>query len=426
MHEINVANSLQKRLANNDLFFGLWAGLACFTAYFCMYMYRKPFTAGSYEQLEVFGVDYKIILVITQVLGYATSKLIGIKLISELDNSKRIRLFLGLIAIAWFALVGFAFTPASWAWLWLFINGLPLGLIWGIVFSYCEGRKLTEVLTVMLSANFILSSGIAKSIGKAMILEGIPERFMPMLTGLLVFPLLLIALWMLQKIPPPLGKDLQLRALRKPMNREDRLALIKEFKLPLGLFITIYLVLTIIRDIRDNFAVEIWERLGFGESPEIFSTTELPVTIAILLCLGFLYKIKDNRKALNYNLLISTFGFILLLLSTYLYKIELLVAVWWMILSGIGLFLPYILLNGILFDRFIATYRITGNVGFIMYMADATGYFGSIAILVYKNFGGGSLNWLDFYIQLCYAGSIIGVILLAILFWSFSNYFAKS
>lgn len=415
---MSVKNTISRLLSSSNLFFGIWASFASFLAYFCMYMYRKPYTAGTFDSLSFFDIDYKILIVVAQVTGYALSKFIGIKVISELDNSKRIQLFLLFIGVAWLALVGFAFSPAYLGPLWLFINGLPLGMIWGILFSYCEGRKLTEVITVFISTNFILSSGIAKSLGRWVLSLGYTEHMMPMIIGLIVFPMLLFALWMLSKIPPPTKEETQQKTKRNPMTSRDRKLFVKKYWLPLTLFILFYLVLTIIRDIRDNFAVEIWNGLGYGEHPEIFTTTELPVTLLILISLGLLYRIKDNKKALLVNMLLSFLGISLFFGTTLLMDANLLNPILWMILSGIGLFLPYILLNGIIFDRFIASFRIIGNVGFIMYLSDAFGYLGSILIMLYKNFGNATIEWLAFYKNLCFFGGFIGLFLSFGIFYS--------
>ena len=47
----------------------------------------------------------------------------------------------------------------------MFMNGLFLGMIWGLVFSYMEGRRVSEVLGAVLCASFIVSSGAVKSVG---------------------------------------------------------------------------------------------------------------------------------------------------------------------------------------------------------------------------------------------------------------------
>ena len=66
-----------------------YGGVVAFCAYFSMYAFRKPFSAATYEDVAgwTFVLDYKIALVIAQVLGYALSKFIGIKVIAELDGS---------------------------------------------------------------------------------------------------------------------------------------------------------------------------------------------------------------------------------------------------------------------------------------------------------------------------------------------------
>ncbi|WP_255577433.1 DUF5690 family protein [Elizabethkingia sp. JS20170427COW] len=101
-----------------------------------MYAFRKPFTIALFNDLDFFGIDYKIALVLFQVLGYAFSKFLGIKIISELENNKRKYYFLGLIIVVELALalVLFAITPRPYNAIFMLLNGLPLGMIWGIVF----------------------------------------------------------------------------------------------------------------------------------------------------------------------------------------------------------------------------------------------------------------------------------------------------
>ena len=65
--------------------------------------------------------------------GYALSKFIGVKAISEIAPVRRALAILGLIALAWLALIAFALLPAPWNVAAMFFNGLPLGMIWGLV-----------------------------------------------------------------------------------------------------------------------------------------------------------------------------------------------------------------------------------------------------------------------------------------------------
>ena len=135
----------------------LSVGSAAFLVYFCMYAFRKPFTVGLFDEVDVWGFDYKIILILAQVLGYACSKFIGITVISAMLQRQRAMMILGLVVAAELALLGFALVDAPYNIIFLFLNGLPLGMIWGVVFSYIEGRRTTELLAVILSASFIMS-----------------------------------------------------------------------------------------------------------------------------------------------------------------------------------------------------------------------------------------------------------------------------
>ena len=83
-----------KRLA--DALFILWAGGAALLSYSLVYALRKPFTAAGFDGLDFFGMDYKTATSIVQISGYFISKLIGIKVISELKKENRQRAFVGM------------------------------------------------------------------------------------------------------------------------------------------------------------------------------------------------------------------------------------------------------------------------------------------------------------------------------------------
>lgn len=416
---MSLSSLLTRRLsaAPNPVFM-LFAALSAFAAYLCMYAFRKPFTAGAYAGLSLWGVQFKIVLVIAQVAGYALSKFIGIRVISGLNARRRGLTFLLLIGVAELALLGFALTPFPWNAGWLFVNGLPLGMIWGIVFSYLEGRRNTEVLAAALSINFIISSGFVKTVGRWLLDSGISEWWMPVMAGLLFAPLLLLSVWLLERLPKPSDADIASRAPRPSMTATDRRTLFLRYAPGLLLLTGVYLLLTIVRDVRDNFAVEIWADLGYAGNSALLTTAELPVAILTLLGIGGLMVIRDNFKAFQMNHALSLAGALLLALSTLVFQYGQLSPLIWMISSGFGLFLPYVIFNGVLFDRFLATFRERGNVGFLMYIADAVGYLGSVGVLLWRNFGAAKLRWLDFYTALCY-GSAALIIVLTALSWRY-------
>lgn len=381
----------------------LKATLAAFGVYFCMYGFRKPFTVASFEGLAYFGVDYKILIIIAQAVGYFISKFIGIKFISELQPEKRITYLLAFIAVAELALLGFAAVPAPYNIVFMFINGIPLGMIWGIVFSYIEGRKTTEIIGLFLCSSFVVSSGFTKSVGK-FLMDHFPvsEFWMPFCTGLIfIIPLIIFAV-LLEKIPKPTEEDILLKSKRQPLNRTERKALIRQFFIPIVCIIFLYICLTVLRDFRDNFNREIWDGLNFTFDSSIFTLTEIPIAVMVLLILSFMVKVKNNKKAFAYYHYILFGGILTVGFSTYLFQNASLSPFMWMVISGFGMYICYIPFNGIYFDRMIAAFDIKGNVGFLIYTVDSFGYLGSVLILLYKNFGSAQTSWLSFYIHLNY------------------------
>lgn len=390
--------------------FALYGGVMAFGAYFAMYAFRKPFTAASFADVAGVIVDYKVALVIAQVFGYALSKLAGIRVVSELPAAYRAAAIVGLIAVAELALVGFALTPAPWNIGFLFLNGLPLGMIWGLVFGFLEGRKTSEVLGSILCASFIVSSGVVKSAGKWMMAQGFADEFwMPAVTGLAFTPLLLICVWGLAQLPPPSPEDEALRVRRAPMDKASRAALFKRYAPGLLALIAVYVGLTALRDFRDNFAAEIWTGLGYGDSAPIFSLSEIPVAVFVLLAMALLAVFRDNRQALTANLVLVAAGLLLAGGASAAFLLGVLPPLWWMIVLGAGIYLAYTPFNGLLFDRFIACTGSVGTAGFLIYVADASGYAGSVALLLLKNLSDLSLDWVGFLAAVSIVTALIGM-----------------
>ncbi len=404
------------------LLFVLHASLAAFGTYFCMYAFRKPFSVASFEGLTYFGINYKILLVIAQVVGYALSKFVGIKVISELRPNRRLHYLIALIALAEISLLLFALVPAPYNIAFMFLNGLPLGMIWGIVFSYVEGRRVTDILGVVLSASFIVSSGVVKSVGLYVMNHwSIGEFWMPVVTGALFFVPLLVSSYLLQRIPPPTQEDIRNRTERMPMTKTDRAALVKQFFFPLLLVILFYTFLTAFRDFRDNFARELWDSIGYRSDVSVFSSSEIIIAIVVLLIIGSIFYIKDSFKALLTYHWLLLLGIVVLAVSTVLFQTSELDPFVWMVATGFGLYICYVPFNCLFFDRFIAAFKVKGNSGFLIYIADAFGYVGSVLVLLYKNFGQAKVSWLNFFVYGTYAVALIGLVVTVALFFHFAD-----
>jgi hypothetical protein len=389
--------------------FLLLAGTAAFAAYFAMYAFRKPFSVAQFEDVTGWGfaLSYKSALLIAQIVGYALAKIVGIKIIAELKREQSAIAILALIGVAWLSLVLFALLPPPWNIALLFLNGIPLGMIWGLIFIFLEGRRSSDLLGAMLCVSLIVASGVVKSVGAWVMLQGVSEYWMPAATGVLFFPLLFAAVYVLNRLPPPDAVDKAARTARKPMLAHERNAFLKRHALLLAVLVLAYVAITALRDFRDNFAPELWSQMGFAKDPALFSASELPIGFIVLLSLGLLVLVRNNGRALMLVIAMITFGMLLLGGSTLAFANGLLTPMAWMILSGLGLYLAYTPFNALLFDRLIALFGQPGNAGFLIYVADACGYVGSVGLMLYRNFGAPKLDWLNFYIACCIATAIL-------------------
>ena len=391
----------------------IYIAVICFLTYACVYAFRKPFTVGFYtDQPSYWGIDFKNVLVISQVLGYAISKVIGIKFVSELKKVGRGKILLFLILLSWIPLLLFPFVSSPFKIACLFFNGIPLGIIWGIVFSYIEGREATDFLGTSLAVSYIVSSGVVKSTAKWLQLSfDVAELWIPFVTGLIFFFPLVLLVYLLEKIPQPSTYEMALKTPRIPMTSLERNFFLNKFRYGIISFILIYIFLTIFRDLRDNFAADIWSDLGFSSNANVFTNTEIPIALIVLVIVAAVVLIKNNKVAFMTSQLIVMAGFLIVFLATVAFKMLLLDGFYWMFLVGLGLYMGYIPFNSILFDRMIAAFKLKGNVGFLMYLMDSFGYVAAVLIITAKNMLHINVNWVTFYSNSVLIASIVGLLI---------------
>src|SRR5579872_4278945 len=397
--------------------FTAFAGFAGFATYFSMYAFRKPFAAASYGEPTGwdYALDFKIALVIAQVLGYAASKFVGIRVVSGMRSTYRAQAILGLIGASWLALVVLAVAPPLVKVFALFVNGLCLGMIWGLVFAYMEGRRTTDILGAVLCASFIVSSGAVKSVG-LLLMEylHIPVLWMPAATGLVFMPVLLFGVWGLASLPPPSPADEAARVRRAPMSMPEIRSFLVDYGTGVTLLVATYVLATALRDFRDNFGAELWSALGYANPASVFTATEIPVAAVALFAMGIIVKVRSSARALQVIHGLLLLGLALLAGSTLAFDAGWIGPLPWMIASGAGLYIVYTPFNAMLFDRLIAFSGRVATAGFLIYVADASGYLGSVALLLWRNFGGFKLDWLQFFTLSAYATSLIGAVLTAL------------
>ena len=315
-----LSPSAQKKLS--DLLFILYAGGAALLSYSLVYALRKPFTAATFDGMELFGMDYKIATSIIQIFGYMVSKFIGIKLISELKREGRLKFILVSILVAELSLVLFGCLPR---------------------------------------------------------------------------PFNVLALFVLDHLPKPTAEDKALRVERVTLNKQQRWNLFRSFAPILTLLFFANLFLTVLQDVKEDFLVKIIDVNAAGLSPWVFAKVDGVVTLIILAIFATLAVMKSHIKVLSVLLTLVIAGAITLSTVAFNYHTLQLSPLVWLFIQSLCLYFSYLSFQTIFFDRFIACFRIKGNVGFFIAMVDSIGYTGTVVVLVVKECFNPDLNWLEFY-----------------------------
>lgn len=324
-----------------DWLFVLWAGGTALLSYSLVYALRKPFTAAEFEGLQVYGMYYKIAVSIIQLLGYVSAKLLGIKYISELRSEGRLKFIIGSAALSEISLIAFGVLPIPYNIVALYFNGLSLGCMWGVIFSFLEGRRTTDILASIMGVSMALSSGVAKSLGLYALNQlHVSEFWMPALIGA-------------------------------------------------------NLLLTVQRDIKEDFIVCIIDVQTI--SSWAFAQIDSIATFVLLAVFALLATTYNHLKVLCMLLILSTFGMGTLAFLGATEGNEHIPTTIWLFLQSLCLDIAYLSFQTIFFERFIACFKIKGNVGFFIITIDFVGYLGTLGLLLFKEFCASHIDWASFY-----------------------------
>lgn len=398
----------------------LGLGVAAFCTYLCFYPFRRAYTAATFDDLYFFGVHFKILMITAQVMGFAVSKGIGVKIVSEMKPQNRARNLMIFTGLSGLSMLFFGIVPAPYNLIFVFFASLPLGMFYGVILGFLEGRMITDLLVAALTASFIIGSGFAKSIGKwVMEILGVSEFLMPFVADVLMFIPLCISIWFLAQMPVPNASDINDRVERRPMFKEERKAFLKEFGLGMFLFIISYVLLTAYREFRDNFMPEILKELGYGGQTSLFTKTEVPIAVIVLLLMASMRLITNHKKAFLLIQSLLLLGAVIIAVSTFLYQIQVINPIFWLIGVGFGAYIAYSMCNSLYFERMLAAFKYTATVGFMITLADYYAYFGSLGVLFYKNFFQTEMPNVTFFIYTSYflSGTYFLMVLVSIFYF---------
>jgi Family of unknown function (DUF5690) len=401
------------RVLSHPVGLAVWCVVASFGTYACMYGFRKPFTAAGFVS-EPFGAGMKAWLVGAQLIGYTAAKFLGIRVIAEMTASRRIGVLLGLIAAAEVSWLLLGLAPRALGLLALFLNGLSLGMVFGLVLGFLEGRRLTETFMAGLCASFIVADGFSKSVGLWLLHHKIPEAWMPAVAGLLFAGPLVVFVEMLRRIPGPTALDLSVRSVRPPLTRADRIAFLRRHGVGLAFILGGYGAVTVLRTLRSDFFPELWKGLGGEGDAMQFTRSEAWVGLGILGIVGLMSFIRDNWMAFLVGLALSSLGLVVAGVAVLAWPVGGISPLGFMILFGLGMYLPYVAVHATVFERLIALTRDRGNLGFLMYVADALGYLGVIGVMSVRGRVLASGEVLPWFLRIAWVTALISALAFAV------------
>ncbi|MDR3119613.1 MAG: DUF5690 family protein [Mediterranea sp.] len=402
--------------SGSDLLFIIWAGGGVLIAYFLVYALRKTFTASTFDGLTLWGLDYKVAISICQIMGYLLSKYCGIKIVSELKRKRRLPAIILSAVGAELSLVLFGAIPYPFNFFCLFFNGLSLGCMWGFLFSYIEGRRLTDILASFLGVSMVISSGAAKSLGLHVLSFNAGPFWMPAVIGGMALPLLIGISFLLDRLPEPTPEEKREKSERVPLDKAQRGELLKKYAVYLVPLLAVNILYTVLRDVKEDFLVDIIKYTDIHLSSFLFFRMDAVVTVLLLVLLGSMIRVKNNRCALTILLMLMFSGSAVVFLSSVFFKGLSAMPIVWLFLQSMGIYTTYLAFQTVFFDRFIACFRIRGNVGFFIYISDFLGYLASCLFLFGKSLFNVRVNWLDYYNMLGVAVGISCMLFTGIVF----------
>src|SRR5699024_5536304 len=147
---------------------------------------------------------------------------------------------------------------------------------------------------------------------------------------------------------------------RLPLNGRQRKELFIDFMPFLVLLFVANLMLVVLRDIKEDFLVKIIDMSG--QSSWLFAQIDTIVTLIILALFGAMVFVKSNIKVLVVLLGLVILGTAAMSFISFNYDSLQLNAITWLFAQSLCLYVAYLCFQSIFFDRFIACFKIKGNV----------------------------------------------------------------
>ncbi len=79
----------------------------------------------------------------------------------------------------------------------------------------------------------------------------------------------------------------------------------------------------------------------------------------------------------------------------------------WLFMQSLPLYIAFLAFQSVFFDRFIACFKVKGNVGYFIALIDFVGYVGTVSVLMIKEIMDMDFNW---FVAYNYLSATVGII----------------
>lgn len=208
----NLKAYLRNAMSSSPTLITIIPSISIALSYLGTYVAKYPLFLVEYnEDNTIFNISLKDWLSYAFTVGFFIGKWPAYKFVPSLARSQRLHVLIVLFTLASFFFT--AFLPlqgpysASIKIISTLIGSISCSAIFGIEFTYLEGRSNGDVYIAALNCVAFFGSSICRAVGTALIRWGVADSWMPILLVVLYAPITLISLFCLDAIPDPNQAD---------------------------------------------------------------------------------------------------------------------------------------------------------------------------------------------------------------------------
>lgn len=358
--------------------------ILAFLTYVAVYGLRKPWRAGTFSALSV-----KTSLSLAQTGGYGFGKLVGVGFVSLVPHNRILQALTAcavLGALPWLAV---ATLPLPFSTGAVALGAVPIACTWALVYRFIEGRECTAQASGMLGASLVVSGGVAKLVGRALLSVGVPDWWMPFCAAVFYLPAFLYLARQLALMPGQTAVEITTYGAKHASAIDRKPSWSRAFLSRRAGLVALLVVpsvfSTALRDLRDVFQADML--LGDSQLAQGigFLASELPALIAILWLLPSVAAVDHTPGILSRSLLrlhgvmAGAAGLAVLVSAAQLAGFVSLHT--WFATTGVSVYLLYVPLAGLYCDRLFSGLGEVGSAAVLIQALEAAGYAGSLLSL---------------------------------------------